>query len=192
MTTALRLFAVAASLACTTPSFAITSSKVEQESASDSVLMAYFSQADLAQSFIQFADNITGAGVKVTGGAEYTVSISLWTNLPNNGGKMLASGEGTGDGDSWVDVFWPKVTIEPDSLYFLVFSGTTDSGLRGDTGNPYPYGNVFGNSGYQSFPAFDYAFRTYSEAAPVPEPATWMSLLAGLAVCAGGVSRRRS
>ncbi len=192
MTTALRLFAVAASLACASPSFAIESGKVEQESMSDRVLMAYFWQGDLAQSFIQFADNITGAGVRVDG-TENKVSISLWTNLPNNGGKMLASGESAGDGEGWVDVFWPKVTIEPDSLYYLVFSGTPDtSGLRGDTENPYPYGNVFAGSGYQSFPAFDYAFRTYSEAAPVPEPATWMSLLAGLAVCAGGVSRRRS
>jgi len=42
-----------------------------------------------------------------------------------------------------------------------VFSGNTTLGVNGDLNNPYHYGWVFANPGYNPFPSYDYAFRTY-------------------------------
>ncbi len=136
---------------------------IDQDQPSGPVYMAAFSQGDLAQSFQQTNDNISGAGILLQAGIGESdnVTISLWDALPNAGGTMLATASATGTEGQWVDVYWGHYAITPGVTYYLVFDGNTTLGIAGDTANPYPYGNVFANPGYQSFPDFDYAFRTY-------------------------------
>jgi hypothetical protein len=157
---------------------------IDQNQPNSPVYMAGFAQTDLAQSFqTQSANVITGAGIFLqpnVGGTD-NVTISLWTNLPNQGGSQLTLGSAQGTQGNWVDVFWSPQSISQNTTYYLVFSGNTTLGIAGDVSNPYPYGQVYANPGYSSFPSFDYAFRTW-----VPEPGS--AALLGLA---GLVATRR-
>ena len=149
-----------------------------------SVYMAAFSQTDLAQSFqTQLYDNIAGAGIFLQPGIGTTdnVTIELWDFLPTEGGTMLTSASAMGTAGEWVDVYWDPYTITPDTTYYLVFTGNSTLGISGSVANPYPFGMVFANPGYNPFPDFDYTFRTYT----VPGPGA-LALL-GLA----GLARRR-
>ncbi len=189
----LRLALTVSSLFAALPALAVGNTVIDQASETRNALMADFDQPDLAQSFTPGANNSSGAGIQVNGSDSQTgtISISLWSNLPNMGGSLLAGGSASGNGNSWIDVFWAPVAVTPGQTYFLVFSSAATSfSIGGDTTNPYPGGNVFANSGYESYPSYDYTFRTYAEAPPVPEPETWVSLLAGLAVTAA-LARRR-
>ena len=156
---------------------------VDQEQTSDTAFMARFSQTDLAQSFMQAADNINGADVKLQPGqgGQGDITIDLYDALPNQGGNLMATGTDFGvNPGEWAEVRWAVEPITPETTYYLVFTSTDGAmGLTGDTNNPYPRGNVFANPGYTPFPNFDYTFRTYT----IPEPAT-LSLLAlgGLAL----------
>ena len=144
------------------------------------VYMAAFSQTDLAQSFQQSANNIAGAGIHLyTVGSPGNVTISLWDALPNAGGQMLAAATDVGTPNTWIDVYWDPVSVTPGVTYYLVFEDdNTGMGIYGDTNNPYPYGHVFANAGYQPFPDYDYTFRTWA----VPAPGALALLaLAGLA-----------
>ena len=139
--------------------------QIDQNQPSGPVYMAGFGQSGLAQSFMQTNGNISGAGILLqagVGGSD-TVTIQLWDALPNQSGTMLAQASATGTAGQWVDMFWATVAITPMTTYYLVFTGNTSLGIAGDTGNPYPYGQVFANAGYGSFPSFDYAFRTYNK-----------------------------
>ena len=137
--------------------------EIDQDQPSGPTHMAGFSQTDLAQSFMQTNANISGAGILLQPGigSSDTVTIQLWDALPNAGGTMLTEASTTGTAGEWVDVFWTAVAITPATTYYLVFTGNTTLGIAGDTGNPYPDGNAYANSGYSSFPSFDYTFRTY-------------------------------
>jgi hypothetical protein len=141
---------------------------LDQNQPNANVYMAAFSQTDLAQSFQQSADNIAGAGIYLwLYGNPGNVTISLWDALPNAGGEMLASATDTGTPDSWFDVYWDPVDVTPGETYYLVFTDdNTGMGIAGDTNNPYPYGHVFANPGYQPFPQYDYTFRTWAIPAP--------------------------
>jgi len=86
---------------------------------------------------------------------------------------MLTDASATGTAGNWVDVFWTAVPIPPATTYYLVFTGNTSLGISGDTGNPYPDGNVFANPGYGPFPNYDYTFRTYYDTEVVIERHTW-------------------
>ena len=151
--------------------------------------MAIFNQTDLAQSFQQSANNIAGAGIYLqngVGSGSADITIALWSNLPTSGGVLITSGTAnTATNNHWLDVFWTPVGVAPSTTQYLVFTSSNGSyGIAGDTGNPYPFGHVYANSGFGSFPTFDYTFRTYSEstfAGAVPEPSTWAMMILGFA-----------
>ena len=152
----------------------------DQNQPNNNTIMAYFRQADLAQSFQQANNNVAGAGILLTGpgNSHSPVTIELWDALPNSGGEILATGRGLGTAGHWLDIFWPPVAIVPDTTSYLVFAGLNPNfGIHGATNNPYDRGQVYANAGFGSFPGFDYTFRTYSEtgvsAVPVPA-AIWL------------------
>lgn len=60
----------------------------------------------------------------------------------------------------WADVFRTAVEITQATTCYLVFTGNTTLGVNGALNNPYHYGWVFANPGYNPFPNNDYAFRT--------------------------------
>lgn len=139
---------------------------LELEQANGGVVVASFNQGDLAQSFQPTVDRCSGASALMSlgwgvGGA---LTIELWDALPNvAGANMLASGSSAASPGSWTDIFWGDVSVTAGATYYLVYS-CTDLGmaLAGDT-NPYSGGQVYANSGFQSFPGYDYAFRTWYE-----------------------------
>jgi hypothetical protein len=145
--------------------FALSASAdlIDQDQPDGSVYMAGFSQGDLAQSFQQTNSNISGAGILLQDaiGTSDNVTISLWDALPNAGGNMLISASATGTAGQWVDVYWGYYAISPATTYYLVFDGNVSLGIAGSLSNPYPFGNVFANPGFDAWPDFDYAFRTY-------------------------------
>jgi len=137
----------------------------DQNQPTDLSSMAIFWQGDLAQSFKPQAHTISGAGIKMRSniGGNGTATISLWTALPNAGGMLLASASAPSSPGSWVDVYWTPLAVTPGTTYYLVFENTnSSSGIAGNTNNPYPDGQVYANSGYESFPTYDYTFRTYA------------------------------
>ena len=163
---------------------------IDQEQTIADVFMASFSQTDLAQSFIPSAGTCCGAGITLVGNigsGSGSVTISLWTGLPNAGGTQLATGTATvtvGAENVDVNVTWPGVVVTPGLTYYLVFTSTNNFGLAGSVVNPYPYGQVYANAGYQSFPNYDYTFRTFSctgEAVPLGNRALFIGLFLMLA-----------
>ena len=148
---------------------------IDQNQPSGPVYMAAFSQGDLAQSFKQTNGDISGAGILLQAGigSVDNVHISVWDALPNAGGNMLADASAQGTQGQWVDVFWNSIPITPGVTYYLVFDGNQTLGIAGDTNNPYPNGMVFANTGYQPFPSFDYAFRTYFTGNVPTQNTTW-------------------
>jgi hypothetical protein len=154
--------------------------EIDQDQPSGPTYMAGFSQGDLAQSFQQTHDNIAGAGILLqTGiGSSAIVNIALWDGLPNAGGVMITDASDTGTAGNWVDVYWTAEMITPGDTYYLVFTGNTSLGISGDTSNPYPYGNVYANSGFTPFAGFDYAFRTYYDTDVALERNTWAGIKA--------------
>jgi len=149
--------------------------EIDQNQPSGPVYMAGFSQGGLAQSFQQTNGNIAGAGILLqTGiGSTATVTIQLWDGLPNAGGVMITDASDSGTAGSWVDVYWTAEPVTPATTYYLVFTGNTTLGIAGDTANPYPYGNVYANSGYTPYSGFDYAFRTYYDTDVSLDRQTW-------------------
>lgn len=149
--------------------------QIDQNQPDGSVYMAAFAQTDLAQSFKQTNSDISGAGILLQAGVGGTdnVRISVWDNLPNAGGNMLAQAQAQGTAGQWVDVFWSAIPITPATTYYLVFDGNVTLGIAGSVNNPYPDGMVFANPGYNPFPSFDYAFRTYYSGTVATESTTW-------------------
>ncbi|GEM_PF-755796 len=156
-----------------TPSLA---NQIDQNQPSATSFMAGFDQIDLAQSFQQTHTNISGAGINlyVYLGSTDTVTIQLWENgLPNASGTMLTEASAIGTAGQWVDVFWTPVPVVPGTTYYLVFTGNTTLGINGDSNNPYPYGCVYANPGYNQFANYDYTFRTYYDNTVSLERYSW-------------------
>ncbi|MEH1874548.1 PEP-CTERM sorting domain-containing protein [Nostoc sp.] len=157
---------------------------IDQEQPSINAKMAYFSQSDLAQSFKPAANNVAGAAIKLTEGVGTVgdIKISLW----NGQGKVLASGIALGQvPNAWTEVFWNPVVVTPNKTLYLVFQSLSDLAIAGDVNNPYPDGQVYANRGFQSFPYYDYTFRTYSDDSfgiqSVPEPTSVLGLMTFIA-----------
>jgi len=174
---------------------------VDQDQPSGPNLMANFSQSDLAQSFKPTSPEIDGAAIllMVGVGTSDIVVISLWDALPNAGGNMLATGATVGTQGTWAEVFWQTVAVTPGLTYYLVFTGNTTLGIAGDETDPYPNGHVYANAGFQSYPDYDYTFRTcgvcpdatvtveiYTD--PYPSETTWELIEHGSAmvIASGG------
>ena len=164
---------------------------IDQSQTDNSAATAGFAQTDLAQSF-EPAD-VTSTGAELSLYADDTgpgdITISLYDNLPNNGGTLLASGTDPGvpSGGEAV-VHWSAVDVIPNTTYYLVFTSTNeDMTVGGDDPGTYPRGNTFANPGYESFPTLDYAFETFA----VPEPGSLALGGFGLACLAGLALRRR-
>ena len=144
---------------------------------------------------MQSASNISGAGIFLQGGigTSDTVTISVWDALPTvTGANLLASGSAVGTENNWVDVSWSPVALTAATTYYLVFTGNTSLGISGDVNDGYAFGNVFANSGYGSFPGYDYTFRTFADAAgAVPEPTSWALMITGFGLIGGALRVRR-
>jgi|694.fasta_scaffold100510_3 hypothetical protein len=128
--------------------------------------MANFSQGDLAQQFTATANTICGAGLTFSDVANGSLTISLYTNLPNAGGTQLATATANVSNSNVGDVYWPAVTITPGTFYYLVFTTGPASPISacvaGSTVNPYAGGMLYANAGFSPFTTFDYTFRTYT------------------------------
>ena len=139
---------------------------IDQNQPSHQANIAVFNQSDLAQSFRQSANNIAGAGIFLlvnNGSGSADITIALWSNLPNLGGVLLASGTAnTTTNNHWLDVFWTPLGVAPSTTQYLVFTSSNSGyAIGGDVENPYSRGQVYANSGFQSYPNNDYTFRTY-------------------------------
>src|SRR5690554_6133777 len=118
----------------------------------------------VAQSFTATVAASAGAGVKFLAPSNsLNVTISLWDNLPNQEGNMLATKSAQTVGENWVEVFWDQVIpLEIDEAYYLVIDG--DFGLpciSGSTVDVYPGGQMYGTD-YVPHSEFDITFRIYS------------------------------
>lgn len=164
---------------------------VDQQDLNNNAYMAAFAQGDLAQSFTAGQNNSAGASIftqaGIGGGASDVVTISLWNNLPNAGGTMLASGSASGHDNQWIDVFWSPVSVNVGTQYFLVFTSQQNIlGISGDLTNGYAGGQTYANPGFNPFPGFDYTFKEYYN--PVPEPVSMLALGLGALL----IRRRRN
>ncbi len=170
---------------------------VDQSQLTATLNMAAFNQAGLAQSFAPSYSNVSGAAIELTTGvgtgAQGDITISLYDNLPNANGNLLASATATGvtavgSGEAWATVYWTPVVVTASNTYYLVFTGTnTQLAVAGAGDNPYANGNTFAND-YSSFAGsgFDYTFQTFSDdsSSATPEPATSAAMVLGCATLA--------
>lgn len=162
--------AAVAALALTAFSSPLAAQTIDQQQTGSSVCMSGLWNLDLAQSFTAQGLNSVGGGFRMhdSGGSTENVTISLWDDLPPQGGTMLASGSALATRGQWVDVFWNPVDITPGNEYFLIIEGTSLSlCVGGEASDQYPGGHVYTNAGFQPFPAFDFAFRAFSNTDPI-------------------------
>ena len=170
---------------------------IDQSQASSTDPIAFFFQTDLAQSFQQAHNNVAGASVFLYPGygSGGTVTIDLWDGLPDEAGVQLAGGSAAGTPGSWVNVSWTPVLVTPDTTFYLVFTSTDDGfngmAVGGDVTDPYSRGQAYADVGFDAFPDYDYAFRTWYDDSLAVIPAPGALLLASFGVGMVGWLRRR-
>ena len=167
---------------------------VDQENIADFAAgLAYIgtgSPAQVAQEFKQTNGNISGASIQLGSfwGSD-TVTLGIYTGDPYLGGTLVSGAIGTGSGSpgSWIDVFWPAVSITPGASYWLGVEGTTGGGVVCYTtpGSVYPSGgwHYYGTDYTESY---DMGFKTWYD---VPAPGA--AALLGLGGLAAARRRRR-
>ncbi len=163
---------------------------VDQEQVQAPDIIADFSQAGLAQSFISNRNNNAGVGVFLNGvaGDTGTITFSLYSALPTNGGLPLATASVAGTAGSFASVVWPSpVAIIPGATYFFSISsadaaaGLGIGGVNVEFGAAYDDGQAYFDD-FQASPDDDFAFRTVYETAFVPEPSSFALLGLGALV----------
>ncbi|HLW33019.1 MAG TPA: fibronectin type III domain-containing protein, partial [Aequorivita sp.] len=117
-----------------------------------------------AQSFTATMEASAGAGIRFRAPSNsLNVTLSLWDNLPDQEGNMLATKTVQTVGENWVEVFWDQIVpLELNAVYFLVIDG--DNGLpclSGSLEDVYPGGHLYATD-YEPYPDWDYTFRIYS------------------------------
>jgi hypothetical protein len=156
---------------------------IDQSQPINSLYLAAFNQEDLAQSFQPSFSNIVRAEVftepSIVGLSD--VTIQLYDDLPSLGGNLLGSGAAMGvTAGMWATVDFGQISVTPEATYYLVFTASNTSlGLAGN-GDTYARGQAFANAGFDSYPQFDYTFRTYSNLGIAPEPGTLVLLNLGI------------
>ena len=201
-----KYFAAAAALVVASASAAIVP-VVDQSQTSAPMFIGQFSQRGLTQSFTSATTNVSGGGAyiyyPVT--TPFTIIFSVWNALPDRvGAGEIATGSTVVTiGETWADAFWQPVATTVGTTYFLTFkSSSSDNGIGGTLTDSYAGGHTYANASYDSYPSFDYAFRTYTtpgatnvvvfqpSASIVPEPAAWSLMIVGF-VLTGAARRRR-
>ncbi|HLV53876.1 MAG TPA: hypothetical protein VKY29_07645, partial [Cryomorphaceae bacterium] len=83
------------------------------------------SSTGVAQSFTASTHELAGAAVKFFApSVGYDVTLSVWDELPTQGGSKLGSKTVQTTGQAWVEVMWDfVVSVEPDQTYYLVVEG---------------------------------------------------------------------
>jgi hypothetical protein len=159
-----------------------------------------YAPLNIAQSFQQTANNISGAGIFLANGfgsGTQAVIIDLRSDLPTNGGTLITSGTGTASAQgTWVDVFWTPVAITPATTEYLIISSPTNGPyvVAYGNGNPYGAGTALSAGADIGLGQYDLTFRTYSDTGftgAVPEPSTWAMMMLGFAGVGYMTYRRR-
>ncbi len=165
----------------------------------------------VVQSFIQTANNISGAEISVylgTGNNPYApptaMKITLWSGLPTTvGSAVLAAAAGTYSVSSGFGVFkadWSPVAAIASQIYFLEFESTAPYPMTyfslslGD----YTSGNIYTTIGTQpyvaAFQGTDLNFKTFQDnqfVSSAPEPSEWALMIVGLGMV-GASARKRN
>jgi PEP-CTERM motif len=170
------------------------------------------------QYFTPSGNNISGAGFTLLysnplGPASIPYAFSLFEatsgalgapvtrTLTVNGSAIFEPGVA-----QQLNVFWDPVIVDANKTYYLSLqNGGAQymrrlSGSDGTLGGPYDRGQAFYSNGISPLPLTfgneerDYVFRTFSDdtfqVSPVPEPAAWLLMLAGLSAV-GVMAKRR-
>ena len=139
---------------------------IDQSQTQTTTLIANLNQTNLAQSFIPSRSNINGGGFYISSGISGTptATIAVWDRIPNASGAVaLGSANVTISTTGWADAYWNRVSLTAGTTYYLSIEITNaGNAIIGGTGfDSYANGIVYANSGYQSYPSLDYAFRTF-------------------------------
>lgn len=138
---------------------------IDQEQPNTVEPIAWFSQLDLAQSFVPESSAICGTSIHLAEnfGRRGDVTIQIWDGNPHFGAHPLRSGTATRvRPGEWAHVTWPKLGVLVSQRLFLTATCTDpEMAWSGDASNPYVEGTAFANAGYIPMPAADYSFRTH-------------------------------
>ncbi len=138
--------------------------EIEINQTTGNICMASVSSG-VAQSFTSDSYESAGAAIKFNAISNgFDVTLSIWDNLPNAGGNVLISKTTQTSGENWVEVFWDQVLpITPGEVYYLVVQGPYGLPcVSGNINNIYEGGQAYAGQTYDSYPDWDFVFKTYS------------------------------
>lgn len=172
---------------------------IDQQQSTDNALLGTFQElAPFAQSFVPGFDNVAGAGLVVQGPGDpgngrVRLTLELWSSLDAPGPPLVSVAIDTRPNE-WADALWQPVAVKAGSEYFLVFRDgiPPQAASLGANDDLYPAGaGYFSNRGqFEPVDGFNFAFRT--DAMPIPEPHSYLLLLAGLFAVAAAIRRSRA